>query len=133
MKTALVSCAIVAFLVSHAACNDDDAVFDDDGASTGGELTTAQQTFLDHCKQATDLACDKGFTCDNLFVTNRYNSVAHCQNDVDQDYLDAAHKLSDAQLVDCADTCDVMFSDVQALSCENYDEAVFNTYRCGSS
>ncbi len=99
---------------------------DDDGGST----SAAQSDFLARCKLATDAACQKGWDCQNFFVTSKYNSVAHCQHDVHQSYIDSAGQMSGQQLTSCASTCDLMKSDVDALTCDKFSDAVFNTYKC---
>ncbi len=113
--TVLIACGI-------AACSSDD----------GGGSSAAQQDFLDRCKQATDLACQKGFDCDNFFVTNQFVSVGQCQRQAEQDYKKAAGDLNSDQLRDCADTCDLMKSDVDALMCDDFSDAVFAQYQCGN-
>ncbi|MEZ4373014.1 MAG: hypothetical protein R3B07_19480 [Polyangiaceae bacterium] len=99
----------------------------DDGASSA-----AQQDFLDRCKQATDLACQKGFDCDNFFVTSQYVSVGQCQNEAEQSYKKSVGNFSANQLADCANTCDLMRSDVEALTCDKFDDAIFARYSCGN-
>lgn len=100
-----------------------------DGGGGGGG-SAAQSDFLARCKVATDAACQKGFDCQNFFVTSQYNSVAHCQHDVHQGYVDAAGQMSGQQLASCASACDLMKSDVDALTCDKFTDAVFNTYKC---
>ncbi|GMV16400.1 MAG: hypothetical protein AMXMBFR56_46240 [Polyangiaceae bacterium] len=104
-----------------AACGSDD---------DGGGSSAAQSDFLSRCKVATDAACQKGFDCQNFFVTSKYNSVAHCQHDVHQGYIDAAGQMSGQQLTSCASACDLMKSDIDALTCDKFTDAVFNTYKC---
>lgn len=99
--------------------------------SSSSGRSAALQDFLTRCKAATDLACQKGFDCDNLFVTSNYNSVEHCQHEVDTSYESSASNLSEAQLSDCADTCDIMRRDVEQLTCQDFSQAVFNDYSCG--
>ncbi|MCA9643578.1 MAG: hypothetical protein H6718_27915 [Polyangiaceae bacterium] len=98
----------------------------DDGNSA------AQQDFLDRCKLATDLACQKGFDCDNFFVTSQFVSVAQCQHEAEQNYKKSVGNFSSSQLRDCANTCDLMRSDVEALTCDKFDDAVFARYSCGN-
>lgn len=115
MLSVLIACGI-------AACSSDD-----DGASSA-----ARQAFLDRCKQATDLACQKGFDCDNFFVTSQFVSVGQCQSEAEESYKKSVGSFTSEQLADCAETCDLMRSDVTAISCEDFDDAVFARYSCGN-
>ncbi len=122
---------LFALAVSTAACSGGETFVgeeDDDGSAPSA---AAQQEFLVRCKAATDAACQKGFDCDSFFVTSKFNSAAHCQSNVDQDYEASVDDFTSNQLLDCAEVCDVMLADVNSLTCENFDMAIFNRYRCG--
>jgi hypothetical protein len=98
----------------------------------GGSESVESNTYLSQCQRAQDLACEKGWSCNSFFMKSQYNSVDHCKSELDQARRQLMGKLSGSQLTSCAQACDVMRSDVEAVSCDKFDDATFKTYKCGS-
>lgn len=119
MKAIGASLAMVALAIAACSSSDD---------------ATGQQQLADykaHCYAEADAACEKGFQCNSFFVTSQYNSVDHCKSELKKQWDEAATSLGAGALEDCAKTCDVMKSDVEALTCDQFDNATFNQYHCG--
>ncbi|MEB2312809.1 MAG: hypothetical protein OZ921_13820 [Sorangiineae bacterium] len=107
-------------------------------ACSGGDaaspaLDSARADFATRCKAAYESSCTKGFACQSFFMTSRYNSVRHCEDELYRQVDQRAAAFTDsADAADCARACDTMKSDVEALACDQFDDATFNRYHCGS-
>lgn len=112
---------VVLALVTLTACGD----------TSDGGLDDAREEFVSSCKAAYDASCTRGFECDSFFATSQFNSVRHCKDELYLQTEHAADSLNTREVASrCARMCDTMRADVEALSCEQFDQATFNRYRC---
>jgi len=118
---------IVTLLPALGACGSDN-----DSAGQAS-LDAARADFTARCKAAYTASCDKGWACDSFFLKSKYNSAQHCKDDLFKSVdASAASFPTAAALTDCAHTCDTMKADVEAVSCQDFDNAAMKTYKCGS-